>query len=42
MTIFTVIVTLVKHSADVHWNVWANNIVIEEIVCHLFRFLKNY
>ena len=39
---FTVIVRLVKHSDDVHWNVRTNEyIVIEEIINHLFRFLKN-
>ena len=31
---------IVKHCDDVHWNV-DEYIVIEEIVCHLSRFLKN-
>ena len=37
MATFTVIITLVKHSDDVHWNEY---IVTEEIAYHLSRSLK--
>ena len=37
---FTVIVTFVKHSDDVHWNVWTNIQLLKKSFVIFLRFLK--